>query len=172
MIAGGTGHRPLKLFNVEDYNQISKADMAKLYLFAVHIMKGFKAGGLERFISGMAIGWDQAMAQAAVDLDIPFDAAVPFKGQESKWPRHVQVEYHELLAHAREIHIISSGGYSTSAMYKRDEWIVDHSSVVAALYDGQPRGGTYHTVQYAVRKKVMLINYWHQWVKFRDTGVI
>ena len=37
-------------------------------------------------ISGMALGWDQAVARATADLGIPWVAAITFEGQESKWP--------------------------------------------------------------------------------------
>ena len=35
-----------------------------------------------------------------------------------------------------------------SAYQKRNEWMVDHSSLVLAFYNGEP-GGTANTIQYA-----------------------
>jgi hypothetical protein len=34
----------------------------------------------------MARGWDLALAKAAVELGLPLFAAIPFVGQESRWP--------------------------------------------------------------------------------------
>jgi hypothetical protein len=55
----------------------------------------------------MALGWDQAFAQACVDLEIPFVAAVPFHGQEKRWPRESQKYYNDLLVQSKRIHYIT-----------------------------------------------------------------
>ena len=37
-------------------------------------------------LTGMALGWDQAVAAACVKLGLPFVACVPFAGQDRIWP--------------------------------------------------------------------------------------
>jgi len=76
MILSGTGHRPDKLGGYSDSAFDNLVKIAEDYL---------KESKPDKVISGMALGWDQALAEACVNLNIPFIAAVPFKGQESKW---------------------------------------------------------------------------------------
>jgi hypothetical protein len=59
MIYAGTGHR-LEVVGYENKD--------KLYRYAVSILPGYKP---DKIISGMAIGWDQAIAHAAVENGIP-----------------------------------------------------------------------------------------------------
>lgn len=149
-----TGHRPDKLGGYGHTGLPSDAlrDLAKWY-FTLHRP--------EHFISGMAQGWDQACAWACHDLGIPFTAAVPCVGQESKWPERAQVWYRRLLGMADRVHIVSTS-YSAKAMQLRNEWMVDHSQGVIALWDGSA-GGTSNCVRYAEAKGVPLVNLWPWW---------
>jgi uncharacterized phage-like protein YoqJ len=101
-------------------------------------------------ISGMALGVDQDWAQVSVDLGIPFVAAIPFVGQEGKWPTNSRAAYHTLLARAQRIVIVSPGGYASWKMQTRNEWMVDHCGRLVAVWDGTA-GGTGNCVAYAQR---------------------
>lgn len=109
----------------------------------------------------MALGWDMAGAQAAVNLQIPFIAAVPFLGQENRWPVASQTQYHRLLAAARHVVVVSPGRYSAAKMIVRDHWMVDNCHRLCALFDGSP-SGTGKTVEYA-RGRVPIDNLWSHW---------
>jgi hypothetical protein len=74
-------------------------------------------------LSGMALGWDLAVAKACTILGVPFLAAVPFAGQENIWPRESKELYHELLAQASEVVIVSSGGYARWKFIARDHYM-------------------------------------------------
>src|SRR5438105_861451 len=102
MIIAGTGHRPPRL-------GLGYADEDKQLLrrFAVDCLN--LQHGLTKIISGGANGWDQAIAEAAAELGIPFIVAVPFVGQESKWPQKAQEQYRELLAKAEKVVTVSEG---------------------------------------------------------------
>ena len=63
MIVAGTGHRPNKLGG---YNNES---FLKLVNIAEDALKQME---VTEVISGMALGWDMALAQAAINLNIPF----------------------------------------------------------------------------------------------------
>jgi hypothetical protein len=78
MILAATGHRPDKLggYDLSIYRKL--VGLAYSYL---------RKQTPDVVISGMALGWDQAVAEAAVKASTPFIAAIPFRGQESKWPR-------------------------------------------------------------------------------------
>lgn len=116
--------------------------------------------------STMALGWDQALADAAIKLGIPFEAAVPFEGQESKWPVDSQRYYRRLLTRAEEVHIVSSGGFSVPKMQLRNEYMVDRADLVLALWNGS-RSGTENAVIYARKVGKPVINLWSSWIKYK-----
>jgi uncharacterized phage-like protein YoqJ len=113
----------------------------------------------------MALGWDQALASAAVICNIPFLAAIPFQGQQRVWPKTSQIYYDNLLALASDIIIVSEGGYAGWKMLVRDKWMVNESEAVLALYNGDKSGGTFHTVQYANKVGKQVINLWDEYEK-------
>jgi uncharacterized phage-like protein YoqJ len=126
-VVAGTGHRPEKLggFGAE----INRT----LHALATRWLSEEHPGVV---ISGMAQGWDQALAHAAIDLGIPLVAAIPFKGQEAIWPLAAQRRYQAILRRAREIVAVSEGGYSARAMQARNELMVDLCDSLVALWDG------------------------------------
>ena len=153
MIIAGTGHRPNKLGGYGDDIYQKLVQLAMTYL---------KETRPERVISGMALGWDQALAEAALGSDIRLTAAIPFKGQENKWYPSNTVNYNKLLELADRIHIVSEGGYSVYKMFLRNEWMVDHADRVVALWNGTP-GGTTGTINYAKQLNIPIDNLWDKW---------
>ncbi len=148
MIVSGTGHRSDKFFlpgisGYADDNPLRLwiKQQATQYLLQVRPLY---------VISGMAIGFDQDLAEVCVELGQPFIAAVPFLGQERSWPWQAQQRYKTLIAKAYEVVVVWEGGYSRDAMTARNHWMVDHSNVLLAAFDGTP-GGTANTVNYANR---------------------
>lgn len=115
----------------------------------------------EKVISGMAQGWDQVFARAAVRLSIPFIAAVPFADQPNPWPLQAREAYFALLAKAQRVEIIDPVGAMNinAAMQKRNEWMVDHCDRLAALWDGS-FGGTHNCLVYARRVGRPIDNLW------------
>ena len=119
-----------------------------------------RLGQIEYIISGMAQGWDLALVRAALALGIPFVAAVPFEGQETKWPREHQEAFRNFLERAMRVEIVCPGPYANWKFLKRDEWMVDNSNRLLSLYDGSPKGGTAHTYNYAESKGMPISNVW------------
>lgn len=152
MIVAATGHRPDKL------GGYSKDVSRRLRTMAADFMRARKP---TKVISGMALGWDQAWAEAAIELHIPFIAAVPFAGQERRWPESSQSLYRTTIGYADEIVTIGDY-YSAGAMQKRNEWMVDNSDLVVALWDGS-FGGTCNCLAYLDKKKKRYVNLWPQW---------
>jgi uncharacterized phage-like protein YoqJ len=145
MILGITGHRPPGLgcdygYNFEDiqYKKILNAITRKL--------KELKP---TQIISGMALGADTYAVQAALQLDIGYIAAIPFEGQENKWPMKAQDYYCHLLREADDVVIVSSGGYSPDKMNIRNRWIVNNSNGLLAIWNGSTGSGTYNCIDYA-----------------------
>ena len=115
----------------------------------------------EKCISGMALGVDQMAAELCIELEIPFIAAVPFVGQESVWPEASKLKYKNILDNAQEVKIVSEGGYASWKLQKRNEWMVDNSDILIAVWNEGYVGGTTNCVNYAksVGKKLALIEY-------------
>lgn len=163
MIIAGTGHRPDKL-RVGALNAYQPAVHERLVDLA---RAALTQEAPARVISGMALGWDTALAMAALDLAIPFDAYVPFAGQESRWPEPSRRRYHDLLGRAERVVIVSPGGYSPASMQRRNERMVDDCDRLLALWDGSA-GGTCNCVRYAESAGRPIRNLWPSWQ--RHTG--
>jgi uncharacterized phage-like protein YoqJ len=140
MIIAATGHRPEKLGGYGADVRAVLLQVATEYLAL--------RPRVSEVVSGMAQGWDQAFAHAAYDLKIPYVAAVPFIGQERKWPEQTQAYYRRLLDRSARVVVVSSGGYSPDKMQLRNEWMVEHCDRIAALWDGSD-GGTANCLDYA-----------------------
>lgn len=161
-VVAGTGHRPprLKL----GYDSESR-----------HLLREFAREQLRSIeptevVSGMAQGWDQALAEAALELNIPFVAAVPFKGQEKKWPTEAQKIFRGILERAVLVQVVCDGSYAPWKFVRRDHWMADRCDGLLALWDGGRSGGTWGTVDYAMKKGKQVVNFWDEWVKHNSRG--
>ena len=121
-------------------------------------------GGVTGFISGMALGVDLWAAQIVLDLRkknplLKLCCALPCEGQEKKWPIHTQEQYRTILKQADKTVWVGKN-YTVDCMLNRNRYMVDHSSVLLAVYDGAYRSGTGMTVRYAEskRRKIILID--------------
>ncbi len=171
MKLAGTGHRPNKLFTTAHGNCYSEENWRKLRVFAGYALEHVKRtyGPIEQVISGMALGWDLALAAAAcADPIIEVIAAIPCKGQESQWPPLAQDRYFDILQKCDRQIYVTQGTYNDdrSCMDKRNKWMVQHADKMLALWDGSS-GGTGNCINDAVRNGVMIINVWDQWIQFR-----
>lgn len=153
MILAATGHRPDKLGG---YSIEIEAGLMMLAVKHIKILKPTE------IISGMALGWDLAVAEAAVFLDIPFLAAVPCNGQSAKWPPEHRAVYSALLAKAKSIKIVSPGGYADWKMAARNKWMVENADHILALYNNKG-GGTANCIREARRREKPITNVWVEW---------
>jgi len=166
MIICGTGHRPAKLggYTQDVFDKL--VALAEWYI--LNQLDNLDSPHTNEYISGMALGWDMALAQACVNLNVKWTAAIPFVGQESRWPKSSQDAYNGLLVGAMKIHIVSPGEYAAWKMHKRNEWMIDHSDRVVALYDGDPIGGTAACLHYAESQGKTVDNLWDKWMEMND----
>ena len=149
MILAGTGHRPPKLggYSPAAFSRVLSLCSESLSQLAPSLV-----------ISGMALGFDQALAQAALDLSIPFDAFVPCPSQPCLWPASSRALYDHLLSRARSVRIISPT-YSPSCMQARNVAMVNACTDLLALWDGSP-GGTANCLAYARTRPIVIHNRW------------
>lgn len=160
MIYGATGHRPPRL-NLS----YSAEDSELLETFAAKILSNLR---VTHIISGGALGWDQAVATAALSMGIPYSMFLPFKNFGKKWPVASQLYLDYLCEHAAKVLNCGEGGGDYNKLYfQRDEMIVDAADLLLALFDGECQGGTYHTVNYALKKNKNIINVWDEFMEFR-----
>lgn len=142
-----TGHRPQKLTRSE---LEIKADLEAAIKQAI-------ADGYMTFITGMAYGVDIWAGQIVVRLrkqnpDLHLISAVPFRAFEDRWSPDWKRAYAELLEQADLVKYICPG-YNAGAYQRRNEWMVDHSSRVIAVFNGEP-SGTRNTIDYAEKKHI------------------
>ena len=118
--------------------------------------------GITNFISGMAIGFDLLAAELVLSLkqecpSITLTAALPFGEQASRFNGRNKSRYYKCLSQADDI-VILSNDYTAKCYLERDRFMVEHSSLLIACYDGRNKGGTFWTVNYAARIGKNVIN--------------
>ncbi len=137
-----TGHRPEKLGMSEDeINERLKKEIRTAI-----------SDGFQTFISGMARGVDLWAAEIVLTLRdegtaIRLVCASPYKGVERRWSREWQKRYCRVMEQADLVRFICPS-YRWDCFQRRNEWMVDHSERVIAVFNGQA-GGTQNTVEYA-----------------------
>lgn len=143
MIVAVTGHRPGKIGEYDYYHSKREWIRNRMREELLDLRP-------TKTISGMALGVDQDFAQVSLELTIPFLAALPFIGQESRWPKSSQDYYWWLIERADDVVVVSPGEYSAHKMQVRNEFMVDHCDILLAVWDGSD-GGTGNCVKYAQR---------------------
>lgn len=149
MIISFSGHRPDKLggYNIPN----------PTYIHICNQIEGkLKELKPEKIISGMALGVDQWAAYIALKLNVPFIAAIPFKDQDKVWPSHSQNIYRVLLKYAEKQVVVCEGNYAAYKLQQRNEWMVDNSDLVIAIWNGT-NGGTANCINYAKSKNKEII---------------
>ena len=145
-----TGHRP-KSF-LWKYNEAA-SDCVLLKDTLAKQIRLLVDSGVTEFLSGMAQGVDLWAAEIVLDLKkknpaLRLHCILPCEGQERKWLASEQERYRSILRQADEV-IYVNREYSADCMLERNRWLVDHSSVLLAVYNGIYRSGTGMTVRYA-----------------------
>ena len=116
------------------------------------------------WLSGMALGVDLWCAQIVLSLKeknpaLRLHCILPREGQEVKWPKAEQEQYHSILKRADEV-VYVSRDYHPDCMLERNRYMVDRASILLAVYNGTYRSGTAMTVRYAKEQgtKIMIID--------------
>jgi uncharacterized phage-like protein YoqJ len=117
----------------------------------------------ELVISGMALGWDTAIAIAAIRRKIKLKGYIPFQGQDARWPAESRQRYRKILGRCESTVIACPHGYSPDAMQFRNQLMVDDSELVVALWNGGEQGGTWNCVRYAREQGREIVNLWEKY---------
>ncbi len=152
-----SGHRPMKLpwgMNEHDGRCLAlKAELAAR-------LEGLYALGFRRFLCGMAIGCDMYFAEAVLALrqkypEVTLEAAIPCDTQANAWTKDERRRYDHLLAECDEVSFVAHA-YSPGCMQRRNQYMVDRSSILLAVFNGSA-GGTMNTILYAKRQGLNVI---------------
>lgn len=159
-----TGYRPAKLPAQYGYDIHNEAwqDLKRAFSDVSLFLYG-KDHSLSIY-TGMALGVDQAFVEEAFFLrsslpNIRCIAAIPCYNQESKWPVTSRAQYHEILSQCDEAVYVTKSRFTQDCMELRNQWMVDHSDILVAVYDGK-KGGTKNCIDYAEKhgKAIIQIN--------------
>ena len=110
------------------------------------------AKGFTTYITGMAKGTDLVAAEIVLRLREQDDrlkliCALPHLGFGLRWGGGWTERFQKVLAAADLARTICPN-FSYAAYQVRNEWMVDHSSLVIGVFNGE-RGGTKNTLDYA-----------------------
>ena len=108
------------------------------------------------FVCGMAEGADLDFAQAVMyyrsaEGSISLEAALPYPIRPSKRITKYSDNRDDILCGCDRITIVSPY-YHKGCMQKRNQYMVDKSDLVLAIWNSEHSGGTWNTIHYALSK--------------------
>lgn len=152
-----TGHRESKL---PWGNREQDARCVRLKQRIYDVVEAVYADGIRHYICGMANGCDLYFLDAVLQFrtlhpDVTVEAAIPYAGQAEHWRADLRERYQALLKQC-DFQTVVQQMYSGGCMMRRNRYMVDHSRVLIAAYNGEP-GGTMNTMLYAMRRGLNVI---------------
>jgi len=148
-----SGYRPEKL---PDGGSESADSISILKTDLLDAVSESLSRGFDTFLVGMADGFDLFAAETVVKAkennpQTKLIAIVPFDDGREHAKR-----YNDIIACADDV-VTLADEYARGVYFTRNEYIVNHSSCLICYYDGR-YGGTEHTVEYAQKKGIEIIN--------------
>lgn len=147
-----TGHRPERL-GVGYDERHPQVDLFLNNTIAV------AAREHNEFISGAALGVDQWAAEHVLALGANLTLALPFATYGENWPEKSRKYLDTLVKRAKRVHIVCNGPYEPYKTHMRNQWMIRHSQVVIAVWDGEKGGGTASAVQIAKNAKKEIVRF-------------
>ena len=146
-----TGHRPEKM-------ELGEKEIKSLLEKAID---DAIAEGYVTFITGMAMGTDIWAAEIVLERkktnkELHLISALPHSNFESRRSMAEKMRFNKILKKADLVKEINNH-YFTGCYQVRNEWMVDRSNLVIAVFNGQ-KSGTKNTVDYAKRKGIKVMN--------------
>ena len=146
-----TGHRPNKM-------NLTESNIKPLLEQAID---DAIANGCVTFITGMAQGTDIWAAEIVIakkknNENLHLICALPHPGFENRRSKTEKERFNSIIANADLVKMVNDH-YFTGCYQVRNEWMVDRSNLVIAVFNGS-KSGTKNTVEYAKRKGVEVIN--------------
>ena len=137
-----TGHRPEKLHQSE--RVIIKQLQSEI--------KEAVGKGYTTFITGMAKGVDIWAAEIVIKLRrkdprIKLICALPYPDFGQHWKDGWSERFNDIMSQADFVKVVCNE-FSYNSYQLRNKWMVDHSSYLIAVFNGES-GGTKNTLDYA-----------------------
>lgn len=154
-----TGHRPQSLpwgSNEQDPRRVRLKELLRQ-----EIERLITENNVTHFISGMAIGTDLMAAEAVLELkkqypQITLESAIPHEEQATRWSAMQRERYYDIASQC-DTETILQGAYTADCFRKRNQYMVDGSAYVIAVWNGKP-SGTGQTVMLAqVKNRILTI---------------
>lgn len=148
-----TGHRPQSL--PFGYDEQNPACVQLKKVLRSEIERQITKNGVTHFITGMALGIDLIAAELVLKLkkqypNITLESAIPCENQAVKWSDAQRERYYNLAAKCDKETMLQRA-YTKDYFQKRNQYMVDNSDFVIAVWNGSP-SGTGQTVHYAQSK--------------------
>lgn len=153
MIITGIAHPPAR---IHEKTQIPSIDLGH---FGYLALKQYR---VERLVTSLAPGWEQALARAARESEIPYTVAIPYSGHESGWEKKARLVFEELIEQAAAV-VTISGGSHPDARLKCYRWQVNQADLVLSLWDYDFSSEVFGMIAYALRGGKQVANLWEDW---------
>lgn len=123
---------------------------------------------------GCALGFDMAVARAAIDQGHRVVSCIPFLGFNHRWDMSSVFDLDGLLNQSHEVRIVSSkediecmDGQCVFALNKRNHYMVDNTDRLISLCCGAP-SGTQNCIDYAYKNGKPIEYWWKNWQRYLD----
>ena len=145
-----TGHRPSKFPWKYDETDNRCVALKTVLMEQIRLLAD---AGVTQFLSGMAEATDTWSALSVLALReknpaIKLHCILPCREQADKWSSSSRNLYRSILKRADSI-VYVSREYHKDCMLERNRFLVEHASILLAVYNGELRGGTAATMRYA-----------------------
>ena len=147
-----TGHRPEKLPWRRD--ERDPRCLALKERLAAAVEDAYDRG-MRHFLCGMARGADFYFCDAVLELrerrsGVTLEAVIPCEEQAARWSERERERWFSLVERC-DGETMLQHHYDKGCMLRRNRYLVDHSSMLIAVYDGM-LGGTMYTLSYAMKR--------------------
>ena len=147
-----TGHRPEKLPWRGD--ESDPRCLALKERLAAAVEDAYDRG-MRHFLCGMARGADFYFCDAVLELrerrsGVTLEAGIPCEEQAARWSERERERWFSLVERC-DGETMLQHHYDKGCMLRRNRYLVDHSSMLIAVYDGM-LGGTMYTLSYAMKQ--------------------
>lgn len=149
-VVAGTGHRP-------QYLSTDETDWARAQL-PTALRRLRKHHGTRIIVSGLALGWDTWLAQAALGEGLELHAHIPFPQQAAVWRPADRDLWRNLQKHATQV-VFYGNDYNVRLLHARNDGMLDVADAVFALWDeSKTKGGTYGAIVKALNRGLPILH--------------
>ena len=129
---------------------------------AMAALRRHRAAGV---VSGLSLGWETALVEAAHDLKLPVTVLLAFKGVQSNWSLEHRQRFGRLLEKSDQVVTLFGGGYEPWKLRKARERAVSRGDLLLTLWDGHD-AQVRAAIAFARARGRQVVNLWQSWVRY------